>query len=143
MTQTTWATTDDVLSLTGTTVTDAQLAQANGVVEVHSGRLYVDAVERTGTRDIEWMRRAVAYQAAWLTAQPDAFSRLDLTQVTQEGRAIGLKEHALTLAPLTERALGRVSWLRSRSLHVRSPFVDGLGPVSTAIIDYDDDDTGW
>jgi hypothetical protein len=47
------------------------------------------------------------------------------------------------LAPLAKRALGRVSWLRSRSLHVRSPFQDGLGPLSTAVIDSDDDDGGW
>lgn len=141
MTQTAWATTDDVLSLTGSTVTDAQLAQANAVLELHSGRLYVDAVTRTGTRDIEWMRRACAYQAAWMLSQPDMFGRIDISQVAQEGRAVGLKDHALVMAPLAKRALARVSWLKSRSLHARAPFEDGLGsagPLGGPIIDYDD-----
>jgi hypothetical protein len=141
MPQTTWATTADVLSLTGSTVTDDQLAQANAVLELHSGRFYTDALARTGTRDIEWMRRACSYQAAWMLSQPDMFARIDISQVAQEGRAVGLKDHALVLAPLAKRALARVSWLKSRSLHVRSPFVDGLGvaePLGGPIIDSDD-----
>jgi len=150
VTQTTWATAADVLSLTGSTVTDPQLTQANAVIELHAGRIYTLAtlstpsgVTNTGARDAEWMRRACAYQAAWMLSQPDMFSRIDLSAVTQEGRAVGLKEHSFVLAPLAKRALDRVSWLKSRSLHVRAPFEDGLGPISTAIIDYDDDDGGW
>jgi hypothetical protein len=144
MTQTTWATAADVLSLTDATVTDAQLTQANAAIELHAGRLYTEAAARTGTRDLEWMRRACAYQAAWMLAQPDMFQRIDFTQVAEGGgRPVPLKDHGLVLAPLAKRALGRVSWLRSRSLHVRSPFQDGLGPLSTAVIDSDDDDGGW
>jgi hypothetical protein len=74
------------------------------------------------------------------------FARLDLNAVTQEGRAVGLKEHALVLAPLAKKALNRVSWLRSRSLHVRAPFEDGLGAavLGGAVVDYDDmDGGGW
>jgi hypothetical protein len=143
MTQTTWATAADVASLTGATVTDPQLTQANAAIELHAGRLYVDAVTRTGTRDIEWMRRACAYQAAWMLAQPDMFTRLEMQAISATGRPVPIIASALTLAPLARRALNRVSWFRSRSLHVRSPFQDGLGPLSTAIVDYDDDGEGW
>lgn len=143
MTQTTWATVADVSSLTGVTVSSTD--KANAVIELHTGRLYTDAVTRTGARDLEWMRRACAYQAAWQASQPDMYARLDLNGVNQEGRAVGLKEHALVLAPLARKALARVSWLKSRSLHVRSPFQDGLGPavLGGPIVDYDDDDGGW
>lgn len=146
MTQTTWATASDVVSLTGQGVTQTQLEQANGVIELHAGKIYTLAAVNTGTRDAEWMRRACAYQAAWMLSQPDMFARLDLNALTQEGRAVGLKEHALVLAPLAKRALNRVSWLRSRSLHVRAPFVDGLGAAALGgpIVDYDDmDGGGW
>ena len=145
MTQTTWATVADVSSLTGADVSSTDIARANTVIELHTGRLYTDAATRTGTRDLEWMRRACAYQAAWMLSQPDMFSRLDLNAINQEGRAVGLKEHALVLAPLAKRALARVSWLRSRSLHVRSPFEDSLGPavLGGPVVDYDDDDGGW
>ena len=143
MTQTTWATAADVTSLTGATVTDPQLTQANAAIELHAGRLYTDAVSRTGTRDVEWMRRACAYQAAWMLAQPDMFTRLEMQAISATGRPVPIIASALTLAPLARRALNRVSWFRSRSLHVRSPFEDGLGPLSTAIVDYDDDGEGW
>jgi hypothetical protein len=142
MTQTTWATAADVLSLTDATVTDAQLTQANAAIELHAGRLYTDAAARTGTRDIEWMRRACAYQAAWMLAQPDMFTRLEMQAISATGRPVPIIASALTLAPLARRALNRVSWFRSRSLHVRAPFEDGLGPLSTAVIDYDDDEGG-
>jgi hypothetical protein len=52
----------------------------------------------------------------------------------------------LVLAPLAKKALNRVSWLRSRSLHVRAPFEDGLGAavLGGAVVDYDDmDGGGW
>jgi hypothetical protein len=130
VTQTTWATVADVLSLAGATVTDTQLTQANGVLELHAGRLYIDAIARTGTRDAEWLRRACAYQAAWMLAQPDMYQRLDITSTGNGAGSVALKDHAFTLAPLAKRALARVSWLRSRSLHVRSAFEDGLGPLS-------------
>lgn len=143
MTQTAWATIADVSSVTGATVSQSQLDQANAVIELHAGKIYTLASANTGTRDTEWMRRACCYQAAWMLAQPDMFQRIDMSQMTQESRAVGLKDHALVMAPLAKRALARVSWLRSRSLHVRSPYVDGLGPISGAIVDYDDDDGGW
>lgn len=142
MTQTGWATTADVLSLTGATPGQPIVDQANAQIEVAAGRIYTDAVTHTGTRDQEWMRRAVCYQAAWIPSQPDIYGRLELEAVSATGRPVPIVPTALTLAPLAKRALNRVSWVRSRSLHVRSPFADGPGPISTAIMDYDDDG-GW
>lgn len=137
MTQTTWATAADVLSLTGMTVTDPQLTQANGVVELHAGRVYAlatltgsNGVTNTGARDVEWMRRACAYQAAWMPSQPDMFGRLEMEAISATGRPVPITPAALTLAPLARRALKRVSWLKSRSVHVRSPFQDGMSPIS-------------
>lgn len=153
MTQTTWATTGDVASLTGVSVDLTGLSQANAIIELIAGRVYTlagvtdaNGVTNTGARDTEWMRRACAYQAAWMVSQPDMFARLDLNAINQEGRAVGLKENSLVLAPLARRALARVSWLRSRSLHVRSPFEDGLGVgvLGGPIMDYDDTgEGGW
>lgn len=130
MTQTTWATTADVLSLTGVTVSSTD--QANAVIEMHAGRTYLVAAAKTGTIDLEWMRRAVAYQAAWQLGQADLFTRLDFEAVGKErGTPVAITPTAMTLAPLARMALGRVSWLKSRSLHVRSPFQDGLGPLNS------------
>lgn len=138
-----WATLTDVSNLTGATVTSAQLTQANAVIELHAGRMYATAYTRTGTRDLDWMRRAVAYQAAWMPSQPDVFTRLELEAIAASGRPVPITPAALTLAPLARRALKRVSWLKSRSVHVRTPFTDGVGPLTTAIRDYDDDGGGF
>ncbi|MEV8439178.1 hypothetical protein AB0425_17525 [Actinosynnema sp. NPDC051121] len=127
-TRTTWATVADVLNLTSTTdVTTEELTQANAIVEVIVGRLYTLAAERTGERDAEWLRRAVAYQVPWMRAQPDFFQRLDLS--TLEG-AGGLRDLALICPPMTRLAISRLSWRRTRSTRVRSAFIDSAGPVS-------------
>lgn len=125
-----WATVADVQALTGQTVSTAQVQQANGVIEMLAGRTYALAYSRTGSRDQEWMRRAVAYQTAWLVAQPDLFGRLDLENLSSTGRGLSLRDNGIVLAPMAKWALKRVSWLKSRSLHVRSPYQDGLSPIS-------------
>src|SRR5688572_15444669 len=106
-TRTTWATPADVLSLTGTAdATDTEVLRANAIVEIIGGRLYTLTAERTGRRDTEWLRRAVAYQVPWMRANPDFFERLDLA--TLEG--LDLKELGLILAPVTTLALNKLSW---------------------------------
>lgn len=120
-----WATVADVYRATGTAVTDAVLAQAQSTIDVAAGRTYA-AAPRTGARDVGWLRLAVAYQAAWLTAQPDMFVRMDITSTGGSGdSAVAGAAGWLTLAPMARRALNRCSWIRSRSLHVRSEFLDG------------------
>lgn len=130
MTQTTWATAADVLDLTGQTVTSQQVSAANSVIEVCAARVYTLAIDRTGSRDVEWMRRAVAYQTVWMTSQPDFFQRMDVTSIAEGRKSVGLKDSALILAPMAAKTLKRVSWLRSRSIHVRSAWQDGMTPIS-------------
>lgn len=129
-----WASVRDVAGLTGVVVTQQQLLQANAMVELRAGRTYLLSATRVGRGDTEWLRRAVAYQAAWLPGQPDAFQRMDLVQLSASGRGGTLTPTAIGLAPLARWALGRVSWLRSRSVHVRSPFLDGTGALSPSAL---------
>jgi hypothetical protein len=125
-----WAQADDVLTYTGETVTDAQVMRAQAIIDMFTARTY-DALPRIGTRDLYWLKLATAYQAAWMLAQPDLYSRLDFATISAGSRPVELKEDTLRIAPLAAKALKRVSWLRSRSLHVRSPFTDGLTPISS------------
>lgn len=131
MTQTTWATTADVTTITGATVTDVQLGQANAVIETLTARLYSISATKIGVRDAEWLKRAVAYQSVWMIAQPDYFQRLEVTNIVEGRKSVGMKELSLILGPMARMNLKRCSWLRSRSLHVRTPFQDGMGPVSS------------
>lgn len=133
--RTCWATAADVFGLTGVGVSDQTVLQANAAVEVVAGRTYSLGSNRTGRTDTEWMRRAVSYQAAWLLEQPDAFQRMDLLNLSAGGRGATLTPTGVVLAPMARWALRRVSWLRSRSVRIRTEFVDGgqaLAPSATA-----------
>jgi hypothetical protein len=129
--QTTWASAADVQTITGSTVTANQLTVANGIIEIFSRRICTVAAIHMGVRDIEWLRRAVAYQAVWMLAQPDFFQRLDVSTITEGRKAIVLKEQTLLLAPMSRIALSRLATQRTRSIHVRSPWQDGMSPISS------------
>lgn len=133
----TWCSIGDVLTFTGETVDATTIAQAGATIDIHAGRAYAIDGSRVGSRDLYWLKLACAYQAAWLPSQVDMFSRVDALGIQAGRRMIELRDTALVLAPNARKALKRVSWLKSRSVHVKSPFQDGLGvaglnPLSSA-----------
>lgn len=125
----TWCTTADVLTFAQTTVDAVTLSQAGAMIDVACARPY--SVFVTGVPagqlcqisaiDLYWLKLACAYQAAWLASQPDAFSRSDVTAVGRGKANVQLAPTALILAPLAKTVLYRVSFLKSRSLHVPGP----------------------
>lgn len=139
MTQTTWATAAQVLTYTGVEVTDQQVSMAGWIIDLYSGRPYSMSWtdpstgevteylwwQNVGAADSYYMTLAVCFQTVWMTQQPDLMTRLDLKRVPTTREAIQVQDpNTLSLGPLAKKALGRVSWLRSRALHVRSPFED-------------------
>lgn len=137
-----WATAQDVIDATGVTVTDQQLAQAQSDIEIFTNRIYADTA-RIRTRDLYWLGRAVARQAAWQAGQFGLETRLDATQIQQDQVSSMLTGDGLVLAPMAARALRRVSWMRSRTVHIRSA-VEGAGPLTgNAISDGSDDSLVW
>lgn len=116
---TTWATVDDVATYTGTQVTAAQLAQAQAAIDVAAGRS-IDVYSSLRSRDLYYLKLATAYQAAWMAAQPDIFTRTEVKQSAGDGMSVQYGDGALVLAPLARRALRRVSWRRSRSVRAVS-----------------------
>ena len=137
-----WATTQDVIDSTGVSVTDQQLIQAQKNIEVFSNRIFGDET-RMRTRDLHWLGQAVAHQAAWLAGQFGLETRLDATQIQQDQVSTALQGDGLVLAPMAARALKRVSWMRSRSVHIRSA-IEGAGPiVGDALSDGSDEHMVW
>ncbi|WP_354643865.1 hypothetical protein [Kitasatospora camelliae] len=130
MTVEAWTDAATVLSVTGVDVTDGSITQAQADIEIFTGRTYADT-ERIRSRDLYWLGRAVAYQAAWRPGQPGIESRMDTTAQSQDGVSANFGPDAVVLAPMAARAINRLSWRRSRTVHIRSPYVDGntwLGP---------------
>lgn len=137
-----WASVQNATDATGATVTAAQLAQAQAAIEVFTNRIYADT-DRIRTRDLHWLGQAVAYQAAWIAGQFGLETRLDATQIQQDQVSTTLQGDGLVLAPMAARALRRVSWMRSRTVHIRSA-VEGAGPlVGDPLSDGTDDSLVW
>lgn len=135
----TWATETDVLNITGQTVTAAQVQYAGSIVDLFTGRPYsfqwtdpssqqvttYNWWENVGATDMYYLKLAVVYQTLWMLQQPDLYSRLELDSIQTMRAPIKLNnDNALMIGPLARKSLSRVSWLRSRALHVRSPFED-------------------
>jgi len=136
-----WASVQDVIDATGVSVTDQKLAQAQSDIEIHCGRIYKDT-PRIRPRDLYWLGQAVARQAAWIGGQFGLETRLDATQTQQDGVSTTLADGGLVLAPMAARALKRVSWMRSRTVHVRAP-IEGPGFIGDPLTDASDDLEAW
>lgn len=138
---TAWASVQDVINATGVSVTEQQLAQAQDDIEVFCGRMYLDT-PRIRQRDLYWLGKAVGRQAAWIAGQFGLETRLDATQTQQDGVSNTLASDGLVLAPMAARVLKRVSWMRSRTVHVRSP-LEGAGPISNILAEASDEQESW
>jgi hypothetical protein len=116
-----WASIAEVLEYTGSTVTDAQITVANGVIDLFSGVTDL-ARDNLSDRDLRLLSKAAAYQAVWQIAQVDVFTRTDVATSSQDGASFtaptGNPDFA-QLAPLAKRCLDRLSWRKTRSVRVR------------------------
>ncbi|MFD4830140.1 hypothetical protein ACFWPV_09835 [Streptomyces uncialis] len=138
---TAWTTTADVATVTGATVTDTQLSRAQASIEMFSNRIYTDT-PRIRPRDLHWLGLAVAYQAAWEAGQYDLNTRMDSTQVQQDGIVANFEDRAMSLSPRAKWALQRCSWMRSRTVHLRTPF-ENRGRYSDPLAESADDQQRW
>lgn len=146
----TWATKEDVLTLTGVAVNDSIVAQAQGVIDLHSGVPELPESDLR-PRDRRLLRHAVAYQAAFIASQPGLFGRAGVDSLNQDGISFNATSNnqgqsaaeVLTLAPLAGLAVRRLSWQRSRSARVRPQ--GGRGSIRTFERDFltDRNSDGW
>ncbi len=145
-----WATTAETLSYTGMTVSDDTLDSAQAMSE-----LFSDVTETSSDaglispKNLRLLKLAVAYQAAWMTSQPDLFTRSDVGLMTQDGISF-TSPHANSsvLAPMAKRAIDRLSWRRNRNQRIRPmrPNNVGTGDWSDPTNDdasLEDNTLGW
>ncbi len=115
-----WASVEDVELITGITVDAPTLAQADAVITTYANRTD-DVLDKLRDRDKTWLKRAAAFQAAWMVGQAGVLARNMGTRIDVEGLSIDHQaEYELVLAPLAARTLRNLSWLRSRSVVTRS-----------------------
>lgn len=143
-----WATTSDVATYTSVTATAAQVEQAQALIEVFADTT-ADASEagNISPKNLRLLRLAVAYQTAWMTQHPDAFTNIDVSQVQQDGVVATMQHNnALVLAPMAKRCIDRLSWRRTRSLRIGPMASAGTGiprRLNLTSATADDNDPRW
>lgn len=131
----TWATTADVLDMTGATVTGTQLNQAEATIVTYANRTPDTA--GLSTRDLYWLKQAVCYQAPWQAGQAGYHQRSNAFRVDTDGLELERDtEHSVTLAPLAARALKNLSWKADHTRRGRNVRY----PTGAAVVDVYADD---
>jgi hypothetical protein len=121
-----------VLAVTGTTYTAGQIMLAQQILNTHTNYTPEVSGANMQPQDLFWLRYALAYQTAWMATQPGLLARNAVEGVSQDSvSAQYVDESAITLAPLARRSIKQLSWKKSRSLRVRTPFIDDQTPLSS------------
>lgn len=117
----TWSTPAEASAITGQNLSQAQLDVAYHVIETFCG-VVVGARPNLRPRDLRLLKKAEAYQAAWMAAQIDLTGRSDATTVSQDGLQYSKGDVDMhILGPLAAASLRRCSWMRTRSLEPLTP----------------------
>lgn len=133
----TWATIEQVKAITGRVVTDEALAMASSTIDIYCNRTEA-ASGSMGRRDLEWLKRATAYQAIWQPVQAGYDERHAVGRIVQDGVEVDWQSQAQQdLAPLAIRSLKNLSWKGSRSVNVPSAGVP-VGLQRTWEVNYAD-----
>lgn len=134
----TFASIADVLKYTGKTVSQGVLDQAEAQIEDVVG-VIADPLLRPGVvlkaRDAYFLKKAVAYQAGWISVQPDAYERSEVGSLSQDGTSVSFLPGSITLAPFARIAIRRLSWRGTRSL--------SIGTKDAVLPGYSDDSLPW
>jgi hypothetical protein len=119
-----WVTAPRVRSITGVTVTEAQLSEGQSVVELYAGRTFAGSNINQSIRqkDLGWREKAVAYQTAWQNNQPGYLNRPAIKEVNQ---------------------VKNVSWIGTRTIKVKAPSLDMGEHPSYGDYKRNDDHPGW
>lgn len=121
-----FVTTDDVLRITGTAVSNDQITVAQHIIEMASNRRSKASGDMT-SRDLHWLKLAVAYQSAYIDKHDELFTMADVESLSQGDFSVSFRGNAeeALIAPLARKALKNVTWMRSRSILLNSHFQRG------------------
>lgn len=117
-----WCMVSVIADVTGKTVTALDRNIAAAALELNTG--LIESVPRVDMSryDRYWLRQAVAFQAAWLVAQPDYLERNAIASASQDGQSAAMgNPDWLVLAPLARKALKRMSWRGVRTIETTGP----------------------
>lgn len=121
-----------VKDVTGLTLTPQQVMNAQQVLNMYSNYTPEASGFNMQPFDLMWLRYGLAYQAVWMSQQPGLLYRAEIDSISQDGLSTHFTDpRNIMLAPLALRSLKQLSWQKSRSLRVRTPFIDDQTPMSS------------
>lgn len=117
----TWCTPTEASNITGQSLTQSQLNVAYHVIELYAG-VIVAARAALTARDHRLLKKAEAYQAAWMAGQIGLMDRSDADLVSQDGLQYSKGDQDMhILGPLAKKALMKLSWARTRTWDPLTP----------------------
>lgn len=117
-----WATPVEASALTGKNITQSELNMAQGILEIWVGVISTDRQENMKSRDIGLLKKAEAYQAAWMQSKPDLLARSDVDNVIQDDLQFSKADFDThVLAPLAKASIMKLSWRRARTIDPLTP----------------------
>jgi hypothetical protein len=125
------ATTTDVLELTNRNLSQSLINRAQAIVEMYVGK-FEDEI--TNEKDLELIKRAVSYQAAYMDENEDiVFEQIAASTISQNDASTTFKagdQVSPWIAPLTVMSCKKLSFNSSRSIATGK-----IRPNSTAQFD--------
>lgn len=113
-----FADTNDVKEITGKIVNNQLVARAQYVIESYIGKLEADI---TSARDEELLRRAVAYQCAYMENNEDlVYEQMSVSTTGQNDAYTTFRANDKAspwIAPMAVMACSKLSFVKSRSIH--------------------------
>jgi len=121
-----------VQNVTGLTLTPQQIMNSQQILNMYSNYTPESSGFNMQPFDLMWLRYGLAYQAAWMSQQPGLLYRSGVKSLSQDGLSTSWDDdRSVMLSPLALRSLKQLSWQKSRSLRVRTPFIDDQTPISS------------
>lgn len=113
-----FVTTTQVKTITGKVVNAALVERAQYAIEAYAGKFEADI---TDARDLEILKRATAYQTAYMLNNEDiVFEQMAVSTTGQNDAYTTFKQGDTTspfIAPLAVMMCSKLSFMRSRSIH--------------------------
>ena len=117
-----WATAVEASAITGLNITSSQITTAQAILEIWVGEVDTTRMENVKTRDVNLLKKAVSYQAAWMQSKPELFGRSDVDQVIQDSLQFSKGDQEThVLAPLAKASIMKLSWRRARTIDPLTP----------------------
>lgn len=113
-----FATTTEVKTITGKTVNAGLIERAQYVIEAYVGKLEADV---TDSRDEELLKRATAYQAAYMLNNEDiVFEQMAVSTTMQNEASTTFKPGDTVspfIAPMAVMVCSKLSFMKARSIY--------------------------